>query len=165
MNHDLLHDLFEACRRNDRPAAEALLQQDPELLAATDARGFTPLIIAVYNGSPDVAEALLEGGAAPDAVDAAGNTALMGVAFKGYEALAQTLLDRGAGVDVRNGNGATALTFAATFGHLGIARALLQRGASLDLRDARGKSPIDHAVIQENEAMVALLLEYAEARS
>ncbi|HEY1020784.1 MAG TPA: ankyrin repeat domain-containing protein, partial [Flavisolibacter sp.] len=61
-----------------------------------------------------------------------------------------------ADVNVRNSNGAPALTFAATFGHLQIAEWLLQNGADMTLRDSRGKSPIDHAVIQGNEAMVEL---------
>ncbi|MBD0287928.1 MAG: ankyrin repeat domain-containing protein, partial [Flavisolibacter sp.] len=64
----------------------------------------------------------------------------------------------------RNANGATALTFAATFGHLKIAELLLQHGADVTIRDARGKSPLDHAVIQENEKMVMLLEQALHAK-
>jgi ankyrin repeat protein len=156
---------FDACRRNDRCAAEALLREDPQLLHSADPRGFTPLILAVYNDAPDVTELLLSSGADPDAQDAAGNTALMGVCFKGYPALFHRLLEAGASVHIRNGNGATALTFAATFGHIGFAEALLQRGASVLVPDARGKTPLDHAAIQENEPMVELLARYLPAES
>ncbi len=56
---------------------------------------------------------------------------------------------------------APALTFAATFGHIEIAELLLKNGALTNLKDARGKTSLDHAVIQENEAMVELLISYA----
>jgi ankyrin repeat protein len=160
MNHQLQAAFFDACRRNDAAAAKALLAEDPQLIGSTDTRGFSPLIIAVYNDAPEVTELLLAGGADPDAQDAAGNTALMGVCFKGYAGLFHRLLEAGANVHVRNSNGATALTFAATFGHIGFAEALLQRGASVAVADARGKTPYDHAALQENEPMVALLAHY-----
>jgi ankyrin repeat protein len=67
------------------------------------------------------------------------------------------LLEAGADVNLRNGQGAPALTFAATFGQLEIASLLLRNGADRDLHDSRGKSPLDHALMQENEAMVELL--------
>lgn len=152
-----MSDFFDACRRGDLQAIEQLYAEDPQVIHAQDFRGFTPLILAVYNGQPAVADFLLQHGAPADAQDAAGNTALMGVSFKGYTELAEKLLNAGADVNLRNGNGATALTFAATFGHLQIAERLLQHGADLSVTDARGKSPLDHAYIQENDPMIQLL--------
>ena len=157
----LMPDIFDACRRGDLAAVEQLYADDPQVIHSSDFRGFTPLILAVYNDQPIVADFLLQHGAHPDAQDAAGNSALMGVSFKGYKELALRLLDAGADVNLRNVNGATALTFAATFGHLQIAEWLLQGGADMTLRDSRGKSPIDHAVAQDNEAMIDLFQRYA----
>jgi ankyrin repeat protein len=151
---------FDACRRGDRAEAESLLAQDAELLNVQDAKGFTPLIIAVYNNEIGIARFLLSKNADLAAQDAAGNTALMGVCFKGYKELAEILLAAGAEVNQRNYQGATALTYAATFGHLEIAELLLEKGAYILVPDVRGKSPIDHAVLQENEAMVLLLEKY-----
>jgi len=153
-------EFFDACRRNDLSTVQALYRQDPSLIEIADARGFTPLILAVYNEAPEVVAFLIAHGADLHAQDASGNTALMGVCFKGYQRIAQQLLNAGADVNQRNANGATALTFAATFGHLQLAEWLLQRGADLGLRDSRGKSPLDHAYIQENDAMIALLEQY-----
>jgi ankyrin repeat protein len=150
-------DIFDACRRGDLAAVEQLYAEGPQVIHSSDFRGFTPLILAVYNDQPGVADFLLQHGAHPDAQDAAGNSALMGVCFKGYKELALRLLDAGADVNLRNVNGATALTFAATFGHLQIAEWLLERGADISVTDARGKSPLDHAYIQENEGMIQLL--------
>jgi hypothetical protein len=73
------------------------------------------------------------------------------------------LIEAGADVNLRNSQGAPALTFAATFGHLEIAELLLKNGADQSLKDSRGKTPLDHAILQENEAMINLLQQYATA--
>ena len=148
---------FDACRRGDAAQVTRLYEHDQSLINIMDTRGFTPLILAVYNNQPQVVTYLIEKGAAVDAQDFSGNTALMGASFKGYTDVVQQLIAAGADVNLVNGNGATALTFAATFGQLQIAEILLHQGADVTVRDVRGKSPIDHAIIQENEAMVALL--------
>lgn len=156
--------LFEACRRNDMDSVQQICEANPQLLSIQDAKGFTPLLIAVYNNAPDVVAYLLQKGAAADVPDVSGNTALMGASFKGYRNMVQELLNAGVDVNQRNGSGATALTFAATFGQMAIAEDLLEHGAALDLLDVRGKSPIDHAMIQENEPMVRLLEKYERQR-
>ncbi len=151
---------LDACRRGDTGDVTQLCQLFPDLINAADFKGFTPLIIAVYNNQAEVADILLQNGADPNAQDLSGNTALMGACFKGFAALAQKLVAAGADVNLRNGQGAPALTFAATFGQLEIARLLLQHGAATNLPDSRGKTPLDHAVLQENEAMVELLQQH-----
>jgi len=158
MNHAM--DFFEACRRNDLQTVKQLYEQDTSVIGMADMRGFTPLILAVYNEAPDVVDFLIYKGADVHAQDASGNTALMGVCFKGYKNIAQKLLNAGVDVNQRNANGATALTFAATFGQLQIAEWLLQKGADVHIQDSRGKSPLHHAYIQENDAMITLLEGY-----
>ena len=148
---------LDACRRGDIADVGKMCELFPELINAPDARGFTPLIIAAYNNHPAVVALLLQNGALPDTGDSAGNTALMGASYKGYSDVVQLLLDAGADVNLRNGQGAPALTFAATFGQLEIARLLLQHGAATEVPDSRGKTPMDHAVLQENTAMMELL--------
>lgn len=152
--------IFDACRQGDMATLRRLYDADPTVINTTDAKGFTPLILAVYNNQPEAVDFLLLHGADVNAQDAAGNTALMGVAFKGYKEVARKLIDAGADVNLRNANGAPALTFAATFGQLEIAERLLQKGAAIFLPDTRGKTSLDHAVIQENEAMIELLERY-----
>lgn len=148
--------IFDACRTGDIPTIQRLYEANPQVINSVDPKGFTPLILAAYNDQREVVDFLIEKGVALDAQDAAGNTALMGVSFKGYKEIAKKLIDAGADVNLRNGNGAPALTFAATFGQLQIAEWLLQKGAKINLPDARGKTSFDHAVIQENEAMIEL---------
>ncbi|NTS39327.1 ankyrin repeat domain-containing protein [Flavisolibacter sp. BT320] len=153
--------IFDACRNGDLETVKSLVAENPALVNNLDPKGFTPLILAAYNEQTAIVEFLLQAGADPNLQDAAGNTALMGIAFKGYKEIAKKLIDAGADVNVCNSNGAPALTFAATFGHLQIAEWLLQVGADMTLRDSRGKSPIDHAVAQDNEAMIELFQRYA----
>ena len=148
---------LDACRRGDAGEVTQLCQLFPDLINAADMKGFTPLIIAVYNNQPEVVDILLQNGADPNAQDLSGNTALMGTSFKGYKELAVKLVEAGADVNIRNSQGAPALTFAATFGQLEIAKLLLKHGADTSFSDSRGKTPLDHAVLQENEPMVALL--------
>ena len=154
---------FEACRKGELQQVQVMYSINPDIIHSEDHRGFTPLMIAVYNDQPEVADFLLEKGARLAMQDMSGNSALMGVCFKGYKTIAEKLLQAGADVNQRNANGATALTFAATFGHLEIAEMLMRNGADLNLRDSRGKSPLDHAIIQENEPMIELLEKYLTA--
>lgn len=152
---------IDACRRGDVGEVTQLCALFPQLINEGDIKGFTPLIIAVYNNQPAVVELLLQNGADVNAQDSAGNTPLMGACFKGYSSIAITLVDAGAAVNMRNYQGAPALTFAATFGQLAIAEILLKNGAQTNLQDSRGKSSIDHAVMQENEEMIKLLQQFS----
>jgi ankyrin repeat protein len=158
-------NFFDACRKGDKQQAERLFKSNPEVINAEDVKGFTPLIIAVYNNQPAVVDFLLKSGARADMQDLSGNTALMGVCFRGYQELVVKLLEAGVDVNQRNFQGATALTFAATFGHLDIADMLLKKGADINARDVRGKSPLDHAAIQENWQMVELIQQYLPGNS
>jgi hypothetical protein len=154
-------DIFDACRKGDKETVETLYNQNPEVIHVEDFKGYTPLIIAVYNNQPSVVEFLLAKGARTEMHDNTGNTALMGVCFRGYKEIVSMLIYAGADINQRNNQGATALTFAATFGNLEIAEMLLERGADIKARDVRGKSPLDHAVIQENDTMITLLQQYS----
>lgn len=155
-------DFFDACRKGDMSTIEKMYDTDPHVIHIADIRGFTPLVLAVYNNQPAAVDFLLSKGADTASQDGSGNTALMGACFRGYREVVTKLLEAGADVNQRNFQGATALTFAATFGHLEIAGILLARGADLHVRDVRGKSSLDHAIIQENIPMIELLEKHLE---
>jgi ankyrin repeat protein len=149
-------DIFDAARNNDTMTIQSLEAQGV-LIDTANEKGFTPLILAVYNDAKDAAELLLSLNADVNAQDLSGNTALMGAAFKGLPEMAGLLLRHKADVNKTNYNQASPLTFAATFGQLEIARQLLLHGADKTLQDSRGKTALDYAEIQENSAMIELL--------
>ncbi|WP_223796393.1 ankyrin repeat domain-containing protein [Sphingomonas nostoxanthinifaciens] len=149
--------LFDAARQGRDDVIPALLRAGVDI-EACDARGYTPLVIASYNGQESTTELLLQEGASPDgAVDAQGNSALMGVAFKGHVAIARRLIAAGAQVDRRNGVGQTALMTAALFGRTDIVELLLAAGADASLIDAAGNSAASLARMQGNDAMAQLV--------
>lgn len=148
---------FDACRQGRDDVLPALLQAGVDI-EVRDARGFSPLVIASYNGQETTTALLLAMEASPDGPSGAtGNTALMGVAFKGYEPIARRLIDAGADVNRRNGVGQTALMMAALFGQVALVDLLLAAGADRDARDEVGHTASSLAITQGNAAMVERL--------
>ena len=123
-----------------------------------DPRGFTPIILASYNGHLETTEALIaaKGDAClPDRDQ--GNTAQMGVAFKGDDRIAARLLKAGCDVDARNHAGQTALMMAALFGRTAQIDMLIAAGADRTAVDAAGRSAAAVAAAQGNAAVVTQL--------
>lgn len=150
-------DIFSAARSNDTVQMAEYIKQGIDINQA-NAKGFTPLILAVYNNNAEAVKFLISKGAKVDAQDMSGNTALMGATFKGYVNMVDILLSEGkANVNQINANGASALIFAATFGQKEIVEKLIAEGADVTIKDSRGKTAKDHAVMQENESIVNIL--------
>ena len=79
-------------------------------------KGYSPLMLAVYNGNHEVSRMLLKSGADPNSSDLSGNTVLMGAAFKGDVEMVILLVNWGAKLDQRNHDGITAEQWAKAFG-------------------------------------------------
>lgn len=149
--------LFEAARLGRVDMIAPLLKAGVDI-DGTDKRGFTPLILAAYNGQMPAVEALLAAGADACKPDAGqGNTALMGVAFKGDDAIAARLLQTRCDVNARNKAGQTALMMAALFGRTGQIDMLLKAGADRTLADATGRTAASVAAAQGNTEMAQAL--------
>jgi ankyrin repeat protein len=149
--------LFEAAKLG-RVDLIPLLVKNGADVNAYEARGFTPLILAAYNGQAAAVDALLAAGAdacKPDAQQ--GNTAQMGVAFKGDDVIAARLLEQKCNVNARNKAGQTALMMAALFGRTTQISMLLKSGADATILDASGRSAAAVAAAQGNTAAVKLL--------
>lgn len=145
--------LFEAARLGRTDMIDPLLKAGADVNAYDD-RGFTPLILAAYNGQLATVEALINKGAdacRPDRDQ--GNTAQMGVAFKGEDGIAARLLKAGCDVNARNKAGQTALMMASLFNRQAQVNILLAAGADRSIQDAAGRSASSVAADQGNSAM------------
>lgn len=90
-------DIFDFARSGDLRGFANLLTQDPNLdLNAKNLKGYSALMLAVYNDQQDFCETLLRGGADVNSMDNTGNTVLMGSAYKGNLKLLKLLLEFGA---------------------------------------------------------------------
>ena len=153
--------LFEAARLGRVDLIEPLMKAGANI-NAHDARGFTPLILAAYNGQSAMVDTLLAHDADPCRADLGqGNTAQMGVAFKGNDALAARLLKTNCDVNARNKVGQTALMMAALFGRTAQVSMLLAAGADPGIADATGRTAASVAAGQGHEGLVAVLASHS----
>jgi hypothetical protein len=149
--------LFDAARAGRDDIIPALIEAGA-FIEAHDERGFTPLVLASYNGQESTTALLLKMSALPDGrPEDGGSSALMGVGFKGYAAIARLLLDHEADPNRCNRAGQTPLMMAALFGQIEIITMLLAAGADRTLRDASGNIAADVAAAQGNDEVAALL--------
>ena len=130
-------DLYLAARTNNVKLAQALIDQKVDINQKDD-RGYTALILATYNQSPDVARLLLQHGADTESADPTGRTALMGASFQGDDQCVAILLDNGARINSGDVNGATALMYAVEFGRKSVVKLLIARHVDPYIKDKRG---------------------------
>lgn len=133
-------DIFACARAGDLRGLADLLTAIPDLeLNVINHRGYSPLMLAVYNGQQDFCEALLRGGADVNSTDSMGNTVLMAAAYKGNREIFELLMRFGADANRVNRSGMTAHDWAIAFGRKDIAALLAARDGSVRPR-ARWKT-------------------------
>ena len=161
--------LATAAMSHQVEAARALIKRGAKTELA-DKSAFTPLLLAVIQADPDMVQALLEGGAAPD-FRAPGHTytplvfaaANQDPTKQGkYQKIMKALLEGKAGLDFAASDGRTALLAAAASSDQGqgldTASFLLGKGASPDAANSKGETPLMLAAGAGNEKLVKLLL-------
>lgn len=132
-------DYFRAVAVDNGRGVAQLLQRgfDPN---TPDEKGQVGLYLALRDGSPQVAERLLEHpDLKVDAVNAADETPLMMAALRGNLAATQRLLERGAQL---NRAGWTPLHYAASGPEPKLVSLLLDRGAEIAARSPNGTTPL-----------------------
>ncbi len=144
--------LFAAIKAGDAGTVAALLARQPGLIDATDADSMTPLMTAAYGGRREVADLLIDKGAAVDVFAAAtlGNTARVEEVARAHPGLVNTY----------SADGWTPLALAAHFGHGDAAEALLAHGADVHARSRNrmGNLPLHAAAAGSQRDVAALLL-------
>jgi uncharacterized protein len=118
---DLSEDIFALARSGNIQRLQEFLEKFPGLdINQKNYKGYSPLMIAIYNSNHEVSEFLLERGADPNSSDLSGNTILMGAAFKGNVEMVRLLLARGANRNEKNQTGFTAEQWASAFGRMDV---------------------------------------------
>ncbi|MHB0987445.1 MAG: ankyrin repeat domain-containing protein [Bellilinea sp.] len=154
-------DLFEAAAVGELETVRRIVAAQPELVNAVAPDGFQPLGLAAFFGHLDVAEFLIDAGAA---VDSPSHNPLKVMPLHSAAAgnrveIARLLIDRGAPVNARQAEDFTPLHSAAQNGSLEIIQALLAAGAEVNVRDGEGKTPLAFALAENHQQAVELLLE------
>ena len=146
--------LHVAARNGNDKLIASLLKQKANPNARSRV-GDTPLMLAVYNGKAEAANALIAGGAQ---VNIDGWTPLHYAVFAEQPEMVALLLSKGAQVDARAPNQQTPLMLAARNGNQTIAKQLLNAKADAGLKDQNGETALSLAQ-KDNNGDVARLIE------
>ena len=177
-----IETLIEVVKAGDLGKVRALLAENFLLASQRLSNGESPLMAALYRGHADVVNALVEAGAEIDVFAAAatgrsadlrraltpqtlnsvsydGWTPLHLAAFFGHAGNVRLLLDAGANVHAVSQNSmANTPLHAATAGrHADVALLLLERGADALVLDAGGYTPLQIAVQNQLDSVIAAI--------
>ncbi|HUV29656.1 MAG TPA: ankyrin repeat domain-containing protein [Acidobacteriota bacterium] len=152
-------DIFTAAEQGDFEVVKKLVQENPQLVTATDDQGYSPLHKAAYNNHLNVVEYLISQGADVNSASGSGSTPLHGAAYYGHPEIVRVLLDGGAECDVVNAGGYTPLLSAAAGNHGEIVRLLVNMGANVNASPSGGRSPLYQAVWNADAELTRFLLD------
>ncbi len=161
---------FDLIKKGDATRVQQLLKQNPSLAKASDDKGRTAILFAVYAKHKDIADLLIAPGVEPSIFEAAatGRIAHVKELLKqnpdlihawspdGWTALhlnfnnlemAKLLIDSGADLNLNSKNklNATPLQGAAANNWIDLAKLYLSRGANVNCRSEEGGSPLHEA--------------------
>jgi uncharacterized protein len=179
--------IIEAIRTGDVARVNEMLDRDPSLASSKNENGVSAVLLATYYGRSEIAEALLERGAALDIFEASavgrvgrvkeilkdrpelvneyaddGFTPLGLAAFFCHTPVVRLLIERGANPNAasKNTQRVTPLHSAVSRRQTLIAEALLARGADANARQQAGVTPLHQAAHNAQAEMLRLLLSH-----
>jgi len=152
-------DVFTLCVAGHASEVLAEIEKSPDLLEAHSGDGWTPLHLAAFFGWPELANALLDKGAAIDSrsTNSMKNTPLHAAAAGGVTPLVDLLLKRGAKPNATQEGGWTALHAAAQAGNRAMAESLIANGANVNQQADNNQTPLDMALLKGHQDLVDLL--------
>jgi ankyrin repeat protein len=127
-------------------------------------RGWTPLMVALFEGQEKVALFLIKRGADPFFCDATGYRPIHWAAFHGYVTVIRELAQRGANLGVKTNFGWPPLLQAAARGYAVAVDTLVELGANVDICDNEGWTALHKAAANGHEDVVAVLLLHGAQR-
>lgn len=150
--------LMDAAEAGELDTVHEILMNSNDELNSTDARHWTPLIVASFNGHDLVTRLLLEFGADTDAQDKSGYTALHWAAYNGQARTSALLLQEGAKVNARSHSGWTPLMQAASRNQQAVVDLLIGEGADVNLSSQDGSTALIKAAANGHLDVVKFLL-------
>jgi ankyrin repeat protein len=121
-------------------------------------RGWTPLMVALFEGQEQVALFLIKRGADPFFCDPSGYRPIHWAAFHGYVSVIRELAQRGANLSIKTNFGFPPLLQAAARGFAPAVDTLIELGASVDITDNEGWTALHKASANGHEDVVAVLI-------
>lgn len=121
-------------------------------------RGWTPLMVALFEGQEKVALFLIKRGADPFFCDPSGYRPIHWAAFHGYVTVIRELSERGVNMNVRTNFGWAPLLQAAARGYAAAVDTMIQLGAGPDITDTENWTALHKASANGHEDVVAVLL-------
>ena len=158
--------IYEASAVGDARRLQHILDEEPDLVNATNHDGFTPLGLSAFFGHKAAVQVLLARGAEVDTVDRSrfANTALDAAVAGNHVEVVTVLVNAHASPNVRSAGGYTPLHKAAMNGNREITRLLLDHGADVMAKDDEGKTALDGAVEKGHPDIANLLRERGSDR-
>jgi len=152
-------NFFDECVAGETASVMKQIEATPALLQAHSGDGWTPLHLAAFFGSKELAEALLNKGAEIDAPSTNNmkNTPLHAAVAGRRATLVEFLLEHGANANARQTGGWTALQGAAQGGDREMVEMLIAHGAQINARADNNQCALDMALMRGNQEIADLL--------
>ena len=148
--------VFEIARNGCAEDLQYILENNPEVINFKNNSGFTPLILACYNGNIEAATFLAKH-VEDINVNSDVGTALMAAVYKNNIEISKMLLELKADPNIADPNGTTALHYAVRFSNIELIKLLVGYGADIDLKDEKGFSSWDYAIQNNNKPILLIL--------
>ena len=179
-------EFLDAIQKGNLSKIDQLLATNPALASSKAKNGVSAILLALYYGHQDIAQAIAAKKGGLDIFEASvlgklerlkslieqdsalvetyspdGFTPVALAAYLGQKSVTEYLIEKGANVNAiaKNATGFTALTGAVANNHVEISKILVKRGANVNHRYEGGVSPLMEACLNGNLELVNFLLE------
>ncbi|WP_298420172.1 ankyrin repeat domain-containing protein [uncultured Kordia sp.] len=149
-------DVFTVARSGSKAQIAKIYKETPEMINLKNDVGYTPFLLACYNGNAEVVEFLINKVENINSVTSYG-TPLMAAVYKKDEKIIDILLKHNVDVNKTDENGTTALHYATLFNNTSIAEKLINSGAKANKKDGSGKTALDYAINYNNQKIITLI--------
>lgn len=154
---DVIHD---AALNGDLAGVKALIEEDPQLIHATDSEGRTPLHRAAEGVHYEIVVFLVGNGADVNALDNSRQAPLHLTAFHGNKEVAEFLISKGADISDADIRDFTPLHYALALRQNEVAALLIKKGADLNKKNSYGMTPFYNAIDFGQKDLVNLMIDF-----